>query len=47
MKPIEITRIFGHLDRDPMAVAEVIARMPTGRSTIAAALERLENGGDL
>jgi hypothetical protein len=27
-KPIEIKRIFGHLDRDPMAVAEVIARMP-------------------
>jgi len=27
MNPIEITRIFGHLDRDPMAVAEVIARM--------------------
>jgi hypothetical protein len=28
MKPIEIKRIFGHLDRDPMAVAEVLARMP-------------------
>ena len=27
-KPIEITRIFGHLDRDPAAVAEVLARMP-------------------
>ena len=28
MKPTEITRIFGHLDRDPAAVAEVLARMP-------------------
>lgn len=26
-KPIEITRIFGHLDRDPMAVADVLTRM--------------------
>lgn len=29
MKPIEITRIFGHLDRDPMAVADVMARTLT------------------
>jgi hypothetical protein len=26
-KPIEITRIFGHLDRDPMAVADVLTRL--------------------
>lgn len=29
------------------ALRWVIDRMPTGRSTIAAALERIENGGDL
>ena len=29
MKPIEITRIFGHLDRDPMAVADVLVRTQT------------------
>lgn len=27
-KPVEINRIFGHLNRDPAAVAEVLARMP-------------------